>query len=76
MYDMSITQYVSKVVPYPDEKYNLDRQGQSEDDYIGEVSNSDNPESKYYHPSPKKKGRVWDSLFYNLVQRDQCNIEK
>ena len=43
MYDMSITQFISKVVTYTHHKFNLDRHRyrDGEEAYIGELSDSD-----------------------------------
>ena len=71
---MSITQYVSKIVPYPSQYYNKEHAFESDDDYIGEVSLSEDCDSNDLDESSKR--RIYDAILYNLVYRDKEFIEK
>ena len=68
MYDMSITQFISKVSVYHHQKLNRQRQAKITN-YHGEVNSSEEEDTK-------KKKRLPESLFYNLVHRDAVSVEK
>ena len=74
LFDMSITQYVSKIVPYPAQNYNKEKAFNSEDEYIGEVSLSEDSDGEDFKGT--KKNRIHDAILYNLVYRDDTDIEK
>ena len=69
MYDMSITQFISKVSVYHHQKLNRQRQAKITN-YHGEVNSSEEEDTK------KKKKRLPESLFYNLVNRDAVSVDK